>query len=296
MAVKIRLKRFGKIRAPFYRVVVMDSRTKRDGAVIEEIGKYHPTENPSVIEIDSERAQYWLGVGAQPTEQVAALLKITGDWQKFKGLDGAEGTLKVKDAKQSKLELFNEALKDAANEPKGAAVTKKSAKKTEDKAAAADKSEEKPAEEKVEEPAEVPADETPEGAADNAERLRTSPPRTRARASRERHAGRGARAPRPRDRRPPRRDVVVRDKRVRGGSLLEVRVHPDDLGKVIGRSRPHRHGVPHRDERSRRPWRHPRRLRRHRPPPLIAALLIGRHPSRVAPDRHVRRRCPAPIP
>ena len=99
MATKIRLKRFGKIRQPFYRVVVADSRTKRDGRVIEEIGKYHPTEEPSLIEIDSERAQYWLGVGAQPTEQVAVLLKITGDWQKFKGLPGAEGTLRVKGEK-----------------------------------------------------------------------------------------------------------------------------------------------------------------------------------------------------
>jgi small subunit ribosomal protein S16 len=99
VAVKIRLKRLGKIRAPYYRVVVMDSRTKRDGRAIEEIGKYHPTEEPSLIEIKSERAQYWLGVGAQPTEQVAALLKVTGDWQKFKGLPGAEGTLKVKGEK-----------------------------------------------------------------------------------------------------------------------------------------------------------------------------------------------------
>jgi small subunit ribosomal protein S16 len=96
VAVKIRLKRMGKIRAPYYRIVVADSRTKRDGRVIEEIGKYHPTQEPSVIEVDSERAQYWLGVGAQPTEQVAALLKVTGDWQKFKGLPGAEGTLRVK--------------------------------------------------------------------------------------------------------------------------------------------------------------------------------------------------------
>jgi small subunit ribosomal protein S16 len=98
VAVKIRLKRLGKIRAPFYRIVVADSRTKRDGRVIEEIGKYHPTEEPSLIVVDSERAQYWLGVGAQPTEQVLALLKVTGDWQKFKGLPGAEGTLKVKGA------------------------------------------------------------------------------------------------------------------------------------------------------------------------------------------------------
>jgi small subunit ribosomal protein S16 len=85
MAVKIRLKRLGKIRAPYYRIVVADSRTKRDGRVIEEIGKYHPTEHPSFIEVDSDRAQYWLGVGAQPTEQVAAILKLTGDWAKFTG-------------------------------------------------------------------------------------------------------------------------------------------------------------------------------------------------------------------
>ncbi|MDQ0031284.1 small subunit ribosomal protein S16 [Arthrobacter bambusae] len=96
VAVKIRLKRFGKMRAPYYRIVVMDSRAKRDGRAIEEIGKYHPTEEPSYIEVVSERAQYWLSVGAQPTEQVAAILKITGDWQKFKGLPGQEGTLKTK--------------------------------------------------------------------------------------------------------------------------------------------------------------------------------------------------------
>ena len=96
MATKIRLKRLGKIRAPYYRIVVADSRTKRDGRVIEEIGKYHPTEEPSFIEVKSERAQYWLGVGAQPTDQVLNILKITGDWQKFKGLPGAEGTLRTK--------------------------------------------------------------------------------------------------------------------------------------------------------------------------------------------------------
>ena len=103
MAVKIRLKRIGKIHAPFYRVVIMNSRTKRDGRAIEEIGKYHPTEDPSVIEINSERVQYWLGVGAQPTEQVAKLLKITGDWQKFKGLPGTEGTLRFAAPKADKL-------------------------------------------------------------------------------------------------------------------------------------------------------------------------------------------------
>ena len=99
VAVKIRLKRMGKIRAPFYRVVVVDSRKRRDGAVIEEIGQYHPTENPSVIKIDSDRAQYWLSVGAQPSDAVKQQLKVTGDWQKFKGLPGAEGRLQVKGVK-----------------------------------------------------------------------------------------------------------------------------------------------------------------------------------------------------
>ncbi len=99
MAVKIRLKRLGKIRAPYYRIVVADSRTKRDGRVIEEIGQYHPTEEPSVIKVDSERAQYWLSVGAQPTEQVEALLKLTGDWGIFKGDKNAVSTVKFKEAK-----------------------------------------------------------------------------------------------------------------------------------------------------------------------------------------------------
>jgi len=89
----------GKIRAPYYRIVVADSRTKRDGRVIEEIGKYHPTENPSFIEVKSDRAQYWLSVGAQPTEQVAALLKLTGDWGIFKGDKNAVSTVKVKEPK-----------------------------------------------------------------------------------------------------------------------------------------------------------------------------------------------------
>ena len=100
MAVKIRLKRMGKIRAPYYRIVVADSRTKRDGRVIEEIGKYHPTENPSVIEVKSERAQYWLGVGAQPTEQVRALLKLTGDWGSFKGDKNAKSTVQFAEPKE----------------------------------------------------------------------------------------------------------------------------------------------------------------------------------------------------
>ena len=99
MAVKIRLKRLGKIRAPYYRIVVADSKTKRDGRVIEEIGKYHPTEEPSFIEINSDRAQYWLGVGAQPTEQVAVLLKLSGDWGKFKGDKNAKSTIRVAEPK-----------------------------------------------------------------------------------------------------------------------------------------------------------------------------------------------------
>ena len=143
MAVKIRLKRMGKIHAPFYRVVVMNSRTKRDGRAIEEIGKYHPTHEPSIIEINSERVQYWLGVGAQPTEQVAALLKITGDWQTFKGLPGAEGTLRLAEPKPDKTALYEAATKSAMAEPKDGATTSKR-KKAEPKAdKAADKAEPK---------------------------------------------------------------------------------------------------------------------------------------------------------
>ena len=164
MAVKIRLKRLGKIRVPQYRIVVVDSRKKRDGKVLEEIGKYHPKEEPSFIEVTSERAQYWLGVGAQPTEAVEAILKVTGDWQQHHGLPGTEGTLKVKEPKRSKLDIFNEALKEAASEPKGSAVTTK---KTAEKA---EKVEEPAA---AEAPAEVPASETPEGAADAAEAAET---------------------------------------------------------------------------------------------------------------------------
>ncbi|AQA05972.1 30S ribosomal protein S16 [Mycobacterium sp. MS1601] len=125
MAVKIKLTRLGKIRNPQYRIVIADARSRRDGRSIEVIGRYHPKEEPSLIEIDSERAQYWLGVGAQPTEPILALLKITGDWQKFKGLPGAEGTLKVKEAKPSKLDLFNAALAQADGGPANEAITPK---------------------------------------------------------------------------------------------------------------------------------------------------------------------------
>ncbi len=126
MAVKIRLKRMGKIRAPHYRIVVADSRTKRDGRVIEEIGKYHPKEEPSFIEVNSERAQYWLGVGAQPSEPVAAILKITGDWQQFKG-EAAPAPMRVAEPRRDRTDIFNEALKDAQKEPKTEAVTPKRA-------------------------------------------------------------------------------------------------------------------------------------------------------------------------
>ena len=122
MAVKIRLKRMGKIRAPYYRIVVADSRTKRDGRVIEEIGKYHPTEEPSFIEVDSERAQYWLGVGAQPTEQVAAILKLTGDWGRHKGDANAVSTVKTKEAKAAFVadEKKKPVLKPKAEKPAAA--------------------------------------------------------------------------------------------------------------------------------------------------------------------------------
>jgi small subunit ribosomal protein S16 len=154
VAVKIRLKRMGKIRAPFYRVVVMDSRTKRDGRAIEEIGKYHPTAEPSVIEIDSDRAQHWLSSGAQPTEAVAALLKVTGDWQRFKGLPGAEGTLRVAEPKKSKKELYESAVAAAGGSSLDVKDTPARKKAAPAKAAAPAKTAEAPA-------AEAPAAEAP---------------------------------------------------------------------------------------------------------------------------------------
>jgi small subunit ribosomal protein S16 len=156
VAVKIKLMRMGKIRAPYYRIVVADARTKRDGRAIEEIGKYHPTQEPSLIEVDSERAQYWLSVGAQPTEPVAAILKVTGDWQKFKGLPGQEGTLRVAEPKTDKKTIFEAAAKESAGEPKDGATTPK--KRAAKKAAPA---EAKPAEAKVDE---TPAAEAVEAA------------------------------------------------------------------------------------------------------------------------------------
>jgi small subunit ribosomal protein S16 len=131
VAVKIKLKRLGRTRVPTYRIVVADARTKRDGRAIEEIGKYHPKEEPSLIEVNSERAQHWLSVGAQPTEPVMNILKITGDWQKFKGEPGAEGTLRTREVPAGKKERFAEALKEAAKDdtasaaPKGGSRSKK---------------------------------------------------------------------------------------------------------------------------------------------------------------------------
>jgi small subunit ribosomal protein S16 len=124
VAVKIRLKRIGKKRAPHYRIVVMDARAKRDGRAIEEIGKYNPKAEPSFIHVESDRAQYWLGVGAQPTEAVEAIFKASGDWQKFKGLE-APAPLRVKEPKRDKLDIFNEALAEAHGTTKTEAVTKK---------------------------------------------------------------------------------------------------------------------------------------------------------------------------
>jgi small subunit ribosomal protein S16 len=110
VAVKIKLKRLGKIREPYYRIVVADSRTKRDGRAIEEIGKYHPKADPSFIEVDSERAQHWLSVGAQPTDPVRKILEITGDWQKFKGLPGGEGTLRTAEPRTDRKAVFAAAV------------------------------------------------------------------------------------------------------------------------------------------------------------------------------------------
>ena len=286
MAVKIKLKRLGKIREPYYRIVVADARTKRDGRAIEEIGRYNPKADPSVIEVDSERVQHWLSVGAQPTDPVRHLLTITGDWQKFKGEPGAEGTLKTAEPKAEKKERYESLVKEsqatketkAAAKPARSSAKKDQPKKAEPAEAAA------PAETKAEakaEPAEAAAAETKAEAAEPAEarprprpRPRLSPPRlprpprprpeakaeTEAEAAERRGRGRG-RAPARRPKRLPRLpmavpepevleealehlvrgivthpdDVRVASRMLRRGNVLEVRVHPDDLGKVIGR-------------------------------------------------------------
>ncbi len=148
MAVKIKLKRMGKTRNPQYRIVIADARTARGGRAIEEIGIYQPRQEPSLIRVDSERAQYWLGVGALPTEPVLAILKVTGDWQKFKGLPGAEGTLRVAEAKPDKRLVFEAAVRSAEDAGKAPKVK-------------APKPQAAPAAEVVETPAAEVAEETP---------------------------------------------------------------------------------------------------------------------------------------
>jgi small subunit ribosomal protein S16 len=167
VAVKIRLKRIGKKRAPHYRIVVMDARTKRDGRAIEEIGKYNPKAEPSFIHVESDRAQYWLSVGAQPTEAVEAIFKASGDWQKFKG-EAAPAPLRVKEPKRDKQEIFNEALAEAHGTLKTEAVTakktaaKKTAPKSDDTAKDdAPKAAEEPKAEAAEAPAEAAAEAAP---------------------------------------------------------------------------------------------------------------------------------------
>ncbi|MGA4508694.1 30S ribosomal protein S16 [Propionibacteriaceae bacterium G1746] len=156
MATKIRLKRLGKIRSPHYRIIVIDERAKRDGKAIEEVGIYHPKNDPSVIRVDSERVQYWLGVGAQPTEAVVAILKRTGDWQKFSGDTSPSGVTEQAE-KPNKLDLFNAALAEEDDAPKASAITTKKAEAAADEAPAADEAaDEAPA---ADEAAEAPADE-----------------------------------------------------------------------------------------------------------------------------------------
>ncbi|WAX57588.1 30S ribosomal protein S16 [Jatrophihabitans cynanchi] len=160
MATKIKLMRLGKMREPHYRIVVADARTKRDGRSIETIGEYHPKNDPSVIKVDGERAAYWLGVGAQPTEAVTAIFKVTGDWQKFKG-EPAPEPMKLAAPKADKRALFDAALAEAGGEPEVAATTpKKRAPKAAEPPAAADApAADAPAETPAETAAETPADE-----------------------------------------------------------------------------------------------------------------------------------------
>ena len=245
MAVKIRLKRLGKIREPYYRIVVADSRTKRDGRAIEEIGKYHPKLEPSLIEIDSERVQYWLSVGAQPTEPVQHLLTITGDWQKFKGLPGTEGTLKTGEA-EGRQEGPLRGAREGVPRGQGGQGRRQAGQVRAQKA-----SRRRPR----------PRRPSREGRPRRPSRGRAEPRLRRPRPPRLRPPRPAPRpAPRPRGRArpplasPPRPEVLeealehlvrgivthpddvrVVSRMLRRGNVLEVRVHPDDLGKVIGR-------------------------------------------------------------
>ena len=182
MATKIKLMRLGKMRAPYYRIVVADARTKRDGRSIETIGKYHPKEDPSFIEVDTERAQYWLGVGAQPTEAVAAIFRVTGDWQKFKG-EAAPPPMRVAEPKPDKKAIYEAAVRAGMDEPTTEATTakKKAAPKkaaaAEAPAAEAPAAEETPAAETTEAPAaEAPAAEAPAAEAPAADAAPTEKP------------------------------------------------------------------------------------------------------------------------
>ena len=198
MAVKIKLKRIGKIRVPQYRIVVADARTARGGRAIEELGIYQPKQNPSLIRVDSDRVQYWLSVGAQPTEPVMAILKVTGDWQKFKGLPGAEGTLQQPETKSDQTEIFNQAAKDAVVEKDRvaearAAAAKKAAKERAEGEKAEKAAAEKPAEEKAEASEEKPAEEKAEAteekpAEEKAEATEEKPAEEKAEASEEKPA------------------------------------------------------------------------------------------------------------
>ena len=271
MAVKIKLKRLGRTRVPTYRIVVADARTKRDGRAIEEIGKYHPKEEPSFIEVNSERAQHWLSVGAQPTEPVMTILKITGDWQKFKGEPGADGTLRTKEPAADKKERFATALKDAAKDdtataaPKGGSRARKpdtakadTAKADTAKADTARRTVARPARRRPTRPRPRSSPSLARPSPRPAPRRRPPGPLTTAR-PRPPHPARPLRPPRlPVRRRAVSRaaepevleealehlvrgivehpdDVLVSSRAMRRGSVLEVRVHPDDLGKVIGR-------------------------------------------------------------
>src|SRR3954468_24385396 len=148
--------RLGKIRAPYYRIVVADSRTKRDGRVIETIGKYHPKEDPSFIEVDSDRAAYWLSVGAQPTEPVAAILRVTGDWQRFKGEPAPTEGVKTRAPRPDRKAIFEAAAKESLDDSAPATTPKKTAAKK-----AAPAPEPTPAAEAPVAEAEAPAAEAP---------------------------------------------------------------------------------------------------------------------------------------
>jgi small subunit ribosomal protein S16 len=181
VAVKIRLVRLGKIRTPHYRIVVADSRKARNGLKIEEIGRYSPASDPSLIHVDSDRAQHWLKNGAQPTPAVEAILKVTGDWQKFKGLPGAEGTLKTLPARADKRTAYEAAVKAAMNEPKDGATTmkKRAAEKLAAKSAPVESATEEVANSSTEVVAnsatEVVADSTPEEVVNSAPEASAEP-------------------------------------------------------------------------------------------------------------------------